>query len=154
MQRTSWIWSSLFTVVVGIGLAGSQTSAPDINVDTRAGVGTLFGASIVPSQEVKAAAEANVYKVSGVKGVKNGLQVGASVQQSAGQVRDGEIEREVKKALDTPTFEDITVDVKNGVVRLTGTVPSWAWRLEAVAATYAIPGVRTVEDELRLMLVM
>ena len=152
MQRTSWIWSSLFTVVVGIGLAGSQTPALDINVGTRAGVVTLFGT--VPSQETKAAAEANVYKVSGVKGVKNGLQVGASVQQSAGQVRDGEIEREVKKALDTPTFEDITVDVKNGVVRLTGTVPSWAWRLEAVAATQAIPGVRTVEDELRLKLVM
>ena len=151
MQRTSWIWSSLFTVVVGIGLAGSQTRAPDINVDTWAEVGTLFGASIVPSQEVKAAAEANVYKVSGVKGVKNGLQVGASVQQSAGQVRDGEIEREVKKALDTPTFGDITVDVKNGVVRLTGTVPSWAWRLEAVAAVRAIPGVHTVEDDLRLM---
>ena len=154
MQKTSWIWSSLFTVVVGIGLAGSQPPAPDINVDTWAGIGTLFGASIVPSQEVKAAAEANVDKVSGVKGVKNELQVGASVRQSAGQVRDGEIEREVKKALDTPTFEDITVDVKNGVVRLTGTVPSWAWRLEAVAATYAIPGVRTVEDELRHMLVM
>jgi osmotically-inducible protein OsmY len=44
--------------------------------------------------------------------------------------------------------------VKNGVVRLTGTVPSWAWRLEAVATTQAIPGVRTVEDELRLKLVM
>ena len=149
MQRTSWIWSSLFTVVVGIGLAGSQTPALDINVGTRAGVVTLFGT--VPSQETKAAAEANVYKVSGVKGVKNGLQVGASVQQSAGQVRDGEIEREVKKALDTPTFGDITVDVKNGVVRLTGTVPSWAWRLEAVAAVRAIPGVHTVEDDLRLM---
>ena len=152
MQKTSWIWSSLFTVVVGIGLAGSQPPAPDINVDTWAGIGTLFGASIVPSQEVKAAAEANVDKVSGVKGVKNELQVGASVRQSAGQVRDGEIEREVKKALDTPTFGDITVDVKNGVVRLTGTVPSWAWRLEAVAAVRAIPGVHTVEDDLRLML--
>ena len=151
MQRISWIWSSLFAVVVGIGLAGSQPPAPDINVDTWAEVGTLFGASIVPSQEGKADAEVDVYKVSGVKGVKNGLQVGASVQQSAGQVRDGKIEREVKKALDSPTFGDITVDVKNGVVRLTGTVPSWAWRLEAVAAVRAIPGVHTVEDDLRLM---
>src|SRR4030095_11064068 len=95
MQRISWIWSSLFTVVVGIGLAGSQPPAPDINVDTWAEVGTLFGASIVPSQEGKADAEVDVYKVSGIKGVKNGLQVGASVQQSAGQVRDGKIEREV-----------------------------------------------------------
>ena len=154
MQRTSWIWSSLFTVVVGLGLAGGQPPAPDLNVDTWAGVGTLFGASLVPSPEVKAAAEADVNKLSGVKGVKNGLQVGARVRQSAGQVRDGEIEREVKKALDTPPCGDITVDVMNGVVRLTGTVPSWAWRLEAVAATQAIPGVRTVEDDLRLQFVM
>jgi osmotically-inducible protein OsmY len=152
MQRISWIWFSLFTVVVGIGLAGSQPPAPGIKVDTWAEVGTLFGASIVPSQEGKAGAEADVDKVSGVKGVKNGLQVGARVRQSAGQVRDGEIEREVKKALDTPTFGDITVDVKNGVVRLTGTVPSWAWRLEAVAVARATPGVRAVEDELHLML--
>ena len=154
MQRTSWIWSSLFTVVVGIGLAGSQTPAPDINVDTRAGVGTLFGASIVPSQEVKAAAEADVYKVSGVKRVENELAVVAGVKQAAGKVHDEELKRDVKKVLNTPAFKDITVDVKNGVVRLTGTVPSWAWRLEAVAATQAIPGVRTVEDDLRLMLVM
>jgi osmotically-inducible protein OsmY len=154
MRRTSWLWSSLFAVVVGIGLASGQPPAPDINVDTWAGVGTLFGASIVPSQEGKAGAEADVYKLSGVKGVKNGLHVGARVRQSAGRVRDGEIAREVKKALDTPPCGDITVDVKNGVVRLTGTVPSWAWRLEAVAVTQAIPGVRTVEDELRLKFVM
>ena len=46
-------------------LADSQTPALDINVDTLAGVVTLFG--IVPLQEAKAAAEADAHKVSGVK---------------------------------------------------------------------------------------
>jgi osmotically-inducible protein OsmY len=42
------------------------------------------------------------------------------------------------------------VEVKNGVVRLTGTVPSGARRLEAAVAARAVPGVRAVEDDLRL----
>jgi len=130
-------------------LADSQTPALDINVDTWAGVVTLFG--IVPSQEAKAAAEADARKVSGVKHVENELQVVASVKQAAGQVRDEELEREVKKALDTPAFKDITVDVKNGVVRLTGTIPTGERRLEAARVARAVPGVRAVEDDLRLV---
>jgi hypothetical protein len=45
-------------------LADSETPALDINVDTLSGVVTLFG--VVPSQEAKAAAEADARKVSGV----------------------------------------------------------------------------------------
>jgi osmotically-inducible protein OsmY len=129
-------------------LADSQTPALDINVDTWGGVVTLFG--IVPSQEAKAAAEADARKVSGVKQVENGLQVVANIKQAAGQVRDEELEHEVKKALATPEFKDIAVDVKNGVVRLTGTIPTGAQRLEAAVVVRAIPGVRAVEDDLRL----
>jgi osmotically-inducible protein OsmY len=129
-------------------LADSQTPALDINVDTWSGVVTLFG--IVPSQEAKAAAEADARKVSGVKRVENELQVVANVEQAAGQVRDEELEREVKKALATPEFKDITVDVKNGVARLTGTIPTGAQRLEAAVIVRAVPGVRAVEDDLRL----
>src|SRR4029450_13931559 len=62
-------------------LSDSQTPALDINVDTWAGVVTLFG--IVPSQQAKAAAEADAHKVSGVKRVENELQVGASSQQAS-----------------------------------------------------------------------
>jgi hyperosmotically inducible protein len=129
-------------------LADSQTPALDINVDTWNGVVTLFG--IVPSQQAKAAAEGDAHQVSGVKRVDNELQVVASAKQAAGQVRDEELERDVKKAFDTPEFKDITVDVKNGVVRLTGTIPSGARRLEAAVTARAIPGVRAVEDDLRL----
>ena len=127
-------------------LADSQTPALDINVDTWAGVVTLFG--IVPSQEAKAAAEADAHKVSGVKRVENELQVVASVKQAAGQVRDEELARDVKKALRHSVFKDITVDVKNGVVRLTGTIPTEEQRLEAARTARAVSGVRAVEDDL------
>ena len=40
--------------------------------------------------------------------------------------------------------------VQNGVVRLTGTVPTGAQRLEAAVVARAIPGVRAVQDDLRL----
>lgn len=131
-------------------LADSQTPALDIRVDTWAGVVTLFG--IVPSQEAKAAAEADARKVSGVKRVENELQVVASAKQAVGQVQDEEIEHAVKKALVTPEFKDIAADVKNGVVRLTGTIPTGEQRLEAARAARAIPGVRAVEDDLRLVI--
>ena len=61
------------------------------------------------------------------------------------------MEREVKKAFETQGFKDITVDVKNGVVRLTGTTPTGARRLEVTVLARSIQGVRAVEDDLRLM---
>ena len=126
-------WSTPKTSLALLPTEGVSGTA--IKVDTWDGVATLFG--IVPSQEAKAAAR----KVSGVKRVEN-----------EGEVLDEELEREMKKTFDTPHFKDITVEVRNGVVWLTGTVPSWAWHLEAVAAARATPGVRAVEDNLHLLL--
>lgn len=129
-------------------LADSRTPSLDINVDTWNGVVTLFG--IVPSQEAKAAAEADAHAESSVKRVENELQVVASADQAAGKVRDEELEHAVRQAFDTPNLEDIRIEVKNEVVRLTGTVPNGARRLEATLAARAVPGVRAVEDDLRL----
>lgn len=129
-------------------LTDSRTPALDINVETQAGVVTLFG--IVPSQEAKAAAAADARKVSGVKRVVNELQVVASAKQAAVKVRDDDIESNVKKAFEKADFKDISVEVKNGVVRLTGTVPTGARRLEAAVLARSIQGVRAVKDELRL----
>jgi osmotically-inducible protein OsmY len=94
----------------------------------------------VPSQQARAAA-ADARKMSRVQRVE--------YEEEAG---DEELEYAVKQAFDTPNFKDITVEVRNGVVRLTGTVSSWAWRLEAAAVARVIPGVRAVEDDLRLSL--
>jgi osmotically-inducible protein OsmY len=122
-------------------LTTEDVSRTAIKMDTWDGVAPLCGTA--PSQET-AAAEAAAHKVSGVH--KRG--------ETEGEVLDEEVEREMKKTYDTPPFKDISVAVRNGVVWLTGTVPSWAWRLEAVAVARATPGVRAVEDNLHLRLVM
>ncbi|MGD0950021.1 MAG: BON domain-containing protein [Candidatus Binatia bacterium] len=129
-------------------LTDSRTPALDINVETQAGVVTLFG--MVPSLEAKTAAAADAGKVSGVKRVVNDLQVVASAKQAAVKVHDDELERDVKKAFETHGFKDIGVEVKNGVVRLTGTVSTGVQRLEAAVLARSIEGVRAVEDDLRL----
>ena len=129
-------------------LTDSRTPALDINVETRAGVVTLFG--IVPSQEAKEAAAADTRRGSGVKLGVNDLEVMTTGNEAAVKVRDEDIESDVKKALAKADFKDISVEVKNGVVRLTGTVSTGARRLDAAVLARSILGVRAVKDDLRL----
>jgi hyperosmotically inducible protein len=128
-------------------LTDSRTPALDINVETRARVVTLFGT--VHSQEAKAAAAEDARKVSGVKRVVNDLQVTTGAKEAAVKVRDEDIESDAKKAFEKAEFKDISVEVKNGVVRLKGTVPTGARRLEAAMLARSIQGVRAVRDDLR-----
>jgi osmotically-inducible protein OsmY len=130
-------------------LADSQTPALAINVDSRDGVVTLFG--VVAEEEGKAAAEADARKVSGVTSVVNELQVVSSAKQPAVETHDEEIGRDLKKGFETHAdFKSIDIEVKNGVVRLTGTVPTGMDRLEAMQVARATAGVSSVHDDLRL----
>ena len=88
--------------------------------------------------------------MSGVKHVVNELQVVASAKQAEVKARDEDIESEVKKALEKSDFKDISVEVKNGVVRLKGTVPTGSRRLDAAVLARSVKGVRAVKDDLRL----
>src|SRR5262245_10636006 len=54
-------------------LATADVPALEINVDTNSGIVTLFGT--VPTETAKKAAEAEMKKIDGVKGVENELQV-------------------------------------------------------------------------------
>ena len=126
-------------------LADGDTPALDVNVDTRDGVVTLFG--IVPSESAKKAAEANARKVSGVKDVRNELQVVADAKRDAVDAKDDDIERGVEQALAKSERVDedgIDVSVKDGIVRLTGSVDSESDRLAAGFAARSTPGVRAV----------
>jgi len=129
-------------------LADSEVPGLEIDLDSWDGVVTLFG--IVSSQDAKAAAEADARKVSGVRRVVNELQVVPSAKQNAVNARDDELQHEVRKALDEREFRDVGLEVRNGVARLTGTVRSGARSLEAAVLARSIPGVRAVEDDLRL----
>jgi hyperosmotically inducible protein len=132
-------------------LANSETPAMDINVDTRNGVVTLFG--IVPTESAKNAATTEARKVDGVKEVRNDLQVVAKPQQAAVEVKDDELSRQINEAMkqrEALNDSDINVEVKNGVARLTGTVPSQDHRVMAAIAARSIAGVKSVKDELTI----
>jgi hyperosmotically inducible protein len=131
--------------------ADSRTPATEINVDSRDGVVTLFG--MVPSEESKSAAAEIARGVSGVKRVENQIEVVSSSKQEMVHARDEEIQEGVKKALNDRSDgenNDIGVEVKNGVVRLTGTVPTWQGNLSAVYAARSVTGVRSVRNELKV----
>jgi osmotically-inducible protein OsmY len=67
--KDAWITSATKAKLV----ADDQVSAMDVNVDTRDGVVTLFGT--VDSMEAKRAAEQDARSVSGVRDVKNEIEI-------------------------------------------------------------------------------
>jgi hyperosmotically inducible protein len=131
-------------------IADGETPATDINVDTRNGIVTLFG--MVPTDGAKRAAEADVKKVSGVKSVRNELQVVPASAKQAVKDKDEDIKDHVAKRLgDTVTDgSSVDVEVKNGVVRLTGKVKGQTDRLSALTTARSTPGVRSVVDDLQV----
>jgi len=133
--------------------ADSRTPATEINVDSRDGVVTLFG--MVPTQKSKSAAAEIAKGVAGVKRVENQIEVVSAAKQDMVQARDEEIQAGVKKALlDRGEQENagIGVEVKNGVVRLTGTVPTWQRNLSAVYVARSVTGVRSVRNEMKVVI--
>ncbi len=89
-------------------------------------------------------AEADVWKLSGVKDVVNAVKVEARPQSS-------DVQERIRKALERSAEVDashITVSVKDGKAVLTGTVPSWVERQTAERAAWAAPGVTTVENKI------
>ena len=132
-------------------LPDHYTRGTDINVDTDHGVVTLFGS--VPSAEAKRKAAAEARKVGGVRRVVNELQIVPADVQTVAAKRDAEIEDEVEKAVGTErSLKDVSihVEVRDGVARLSGTVPNEDERLAAVTKASRVDGVRKVEDDLRV----
>src|SRR5262245_35133316 len=131
--------------------ADSRTPATDINVDTYDGVVTLFG--MVASNESKSAATEIAKSVNGVKRVENKLEVVAAWKEEAVQAKDDTIKDGVEKSLKDRGAQEnasIGVEVSNGVVRLTGKVPSYERGLTAVYVARGVPGVRSVRNELKV----
>jgi hyperosmotically inducible protein len=130
-------------------IANSETPARDINVDTLAGVVTLFGT--VPTEAARRAAELEVKKIDGVKSVDNDLQVVAQVSAAAVEQRDERVKDAIEKRLsarDELSDASIDVAVANGVARLTGTVRGQPDRLTALTVARTTDGVRSVVGDL------
>jgi osmotically-inducible protein OsmY len=144
--RDLWITSAVKMRL----LADGRTPGLDVDVDTLGGRVTLFG--LVPSAEARTAAVEDARKVAGVRAVDDALQVVPAARRPVVEATDDDVERRVKDALARHAGIDrgVGVAVENGVVRLTGTVPSNDQRLRAAVAARTAPGVRAVRDDLQV----
>lgn len=127
-------------------MADKETPASEINVDTDNHVVTLFG--IVPTEASKKASEANAWKVGGVREVHNELQVVAPRNKKRIEWKDDQIEKAVTRSLKShPGMNEVDIEVRGGVVRLTGTAPTELDILTASMLAHSVAGVQAVITE-------
>jgi hyperosmotically inducible protein len=127
----------------------AEIPSAEINVDTTNGTVYLFG--MVPTEGVKTAAAEAASKVEGVKKVENLIQVVPSSEKKAVEAKDADINRDLKLAFGGRTeLKSVSYAVRNGVVRLTGTVNSGWDEVTAVRVARQVPGVRNVENQLKV----
>ncbi len=140
-------------------VADDRVHASEINVDTTNGVVTLTGN--VDGQEARDRALQLARETSGVREVKDmiSVKVGSSTGEAPDpnrtvgtRIDDAGITMRVKaRLLDDPVVKgmQIDVDTRDGVVFLTGTVPSDAERKQAIQLARATEGVKDVQANLR-----
>ena len=130
-------------------LTASEIPSMEINVDTEDNIVTLFG--VVPTDEVKRAAAAQASRVKGVAKVQNELEVVPSNEKELVESKDEDLAGALKLVFkDRREWKNIEMDVKNGVVQLTGRVASQWEEFSAVRAARQVKGVRNVVDQLKV----
>ena len=134
-----------------IGRAVSETLEWDVRIPhdkikarVADGAVTLEGA--VPLQYQRAAAESAIRRLSGVKAVYNMIGIQPTVAPAEVKSR---IEAAFRRSAEIDAG-NIQVDVTDSKVLLRGNVRSWTERGEAERAAWSAPGVRSVEDELKV----
>jgi osmotically-inducible protein OsmY len=140
------------TAKTKIGLMTTKgVDSSSINVDTVDGRVTLHGK--VDSAEAKQAAEDEAKKVSGVKEVRNLLQVVKPSAAKAVNQSDDQLKKQVSNTLGKDASlkdSSITVSsVNDGVVLLSGKASSVSDHLRAVEDASRVPGVRRVASEVQ-----
>jgi osmotically-inducible protein OsmY len=123
-----------------IGLPADQ-----IKVTVEKGWITLEGS--VEWQNQRELAESAVKKLPGVVGVTNNIEV---KPRSAPTDIKSRIEEALKRSAELDARR-ITVSTEGDVVRLYGTVRSWAEKQEAENAAWSAPGVKRVENYIEVV---
>lgn len=130
--------------------ADPEVKAHEIDVDTLDGEVRLSG--IVDDSAARAEAEKLARSTSGVRRVKNELEVGGD--RSTGQeITDATITAKVKAALigdSVVKARDIDVDTIDGVVTLTGIVASDSEKRQAETLARGCEGVRAVRNQIEV----
>jgi hyperosmotically inducible protein len=144
--KDSWI-----TAKTKIALySDDRVSGSDINVDTQNGTVTLRGK--VATADEKRAAQEVAKTVDGVAAVRNELQVVPAAERKAVNAEDKDLKNAIEKRIKQDARlkgSDIDVRVDRGVVTLMGDVKDVGARARASEVARAVPGVRSVKNELR-----
>jgi len=141
---------SVITAVVKSKLAvDNETSSANINVDTRNGVVTLTG--VVTTQANKEQAERIARNTEGVTRVINNITVETNGDHDAGEgagmaASDMAILSRIKTRYVAEGVIGPKVEVKGGVVTLTGSVESAQMRVRAENIARATGGVKGVNN--------
>jgi hyperosmotically inducible periplasmic protein len=131
-------------------LTSDGFSVKHANVDTTDGNVVLHGT--VSSEADKERAEDTVRGVSGVKSIRNLLQVVSGDQKEQVKFEDSVTKDRVKAEFKADkTLHNVDVaSVNNGVVLLKGKVHSLATKVRAAETAYAVPGVEHVSTEIEV----
>jgi hyperosmotically inducible protein len=124
-------------------------SVNGVNVDTIHGNVTIHGK--VGTSADRSKAEKTVRDVTGVKTVKNLLQVVPSDVKKQVAASDSDVKDRVEASLKTDTkLEDVNVaSVNNGVVLLSGKTANLSEKLSAIENAYSVNGVHRVASEIQ-----
>jgi len=144
--KDSWI-----TTKAKISLLTSDGfSVNGANVDTIDGNVTIHGKVETNADRTKA--EQTVRKVSGVKSVKNLLQVVPASVKDIVKAQDSDVKDRVEASLkvDAKMNEVNVASVNNGVVLLSGKTESVYENLRAIENAYTVNGVRRVSSEIQI----
>ena len=130
-------------------LTSEGFSVNGVNVDTMNGNVTIHGKVETAADRTKA--EQTVRTVSGVKTVKNLLQVVPSDLKDVVAAKDSDIKDRVEESLKADAkMEDVKVaSVNKGVVLLSGKTADLNQKLRAIENAYTVTGVRRVASEIQ-----
>jgi osmotically-inducible protein OsmY len=139
-------------------------SLDTVNVTVNGGIVTLTG--IVPNRNVKAMLERTVYGIDGVTQVNNYLTVDSRMNRSSGTassqafanrgsgMNDSQLAKainaELKSGWFTSGYKNVTISVTDGIVTLSGTVPSNNLKTKAEQTAKGFDGVQSVVNNLRI----
>jgi hyperosmotically inducible protein len=141
---------AVVTTRVKAALVGDPTTkARSIDVETSDGIVQLNG--FVGSAAEKSRAGEVTRTVSGVKEVRNNLDVRAAAPTAGAAFDDTTLTAKVKAALiENPRTKarQINVESRGGVVQLSGFVDSAEAKSEAARVAGSVEGVHTVENRL------
>jgi len=129
----------------------SDVSASDVNVEVEKGVVQLSG--FVESEEAREAAGRIAADIIGVKSVSNKLAISGPKRSFGTTLDDQMIETKVNAALmsaEATNAGDIDVEVREGVVQLSGFVSSEAEKQVATEVAQGVKGVVRVDNVLDL----